>query len=362
MLNITNQFDWEVYVVLIFCSLALSVLGVFLVLKKVSMIIDAISHSVLLGIVLAFLFIKQLNSPFLIIGGTLIGILNFYLVEIVGKNPRIKKDAAIGIVFSFFFALAILIISVFIRDVHMDTDAVFLGNVELTDVSVLKKIIPILLLNLGFIFFFYKELKIYIFDPVLASILGFSTFLINYCLITLISVTAVISFDIVGSVMTIASIIGPAAISLLLSKKLLNCILLSLWFAFVSSSLGYYLSMITDLPVAGLISMTILTIFLLVLFLEPKNGIVAKMFYNRLQKKSFMVISFLMHLSKNEKHQKENQILKLKEELQWSLTSYNKCVDQALKLGYIVIKKNQVFLKDLGKQILSQKISLWKLE
>lgn len=100
--KLLNEFDFSVYAVLIFCSLALSVLGVFVVLKKVSMVIDAISHSVLLGIVLAFLIVKNLNSPFLIVGAALIGVLTVYLVELMGKNPRIKKDAAIGFVFTFF--------------------------------------------------------------------------------------------------------------------------------------------------------------------------------------------------------------------------------------------------------------------
>ncbi|WP_349401636.1 ABC-type manganese/zinc/iron transport system, permease protein [Candidatus Phytoplasma solani] len=362
MLNtVINNFDMEVYAILIFCSLTLSILGVFLVLKKVSMVIDAISHSVLLGIVLVFLLIKRLDSPFLIFGATFIGILTVYLVEIMGKNPRIKKDAAIGIVFTFFFAIAIIIISIYIRDVHMDTDAVFLGNIELTHISALKKIIPILLLNFSFVFLFYKELKIFIFDSTLAAILGFSSIIINYLLMTLISVTAVISFDIVGSVMTITCIIGPAAIALLLSKKLLNCIFLSLWFSFVSSSLGYFLGIIWDLPISGLISVVILVIFLLILFFETKNGIVAKIIKNHFQKKYFMVISFLMHLNNNEKDQRSNQISKLREELQWSLSSYDKCLTKALKLNYITIKKNQVFLNDTGKQILAQKTSSWGL-
>ncbi|MBS2126270.1 metal ABC transporter permease ['Fragaria x ananassa' phyllody phytoplasma] len=357
MFKLINQFDLDVYVVLVFCALALSVLGVFLVLKKVSMVIDAISHSVLLGIVLVFLVVKNLNSPFLILGATVIGLLTFYLVELIGNNPRIKKDSAIGIVFTFFFALAIIIISVYIRDVHMDTDAALLGNIELTNQSELPKIIVVLLVNLGFIFLFYKELKIFIFDPALAAILGFSSLIINYCLMTLISVTAVISFDIVGSVMTIACIIGPASIALLLSKKLVNCILLSMWFAFVTSSLGYFLGIIWDLPVSGLISVVILVLFLLVLIFEPQNGIIAKIIKNYVQKKSFMIIAFLMHLYNNDKVCKINYLSKLKEELQWSCINYDRCIQKSLKLDYIVIKNNHIFLKPLGKQILEEKIA-----
>ncbi|MBY7576983.1 metal ABC transporter permease, partial [Candidatus Phytoplasma sp. Tabriz.2] len=119
---------------------------------------------------------------------------------------------------------------------HLDTDAVFLGNIELTHIKQLKKIIPLLCLNLLFVLFFYKELKIYIFDPTLAVILGFSTTLINYLLMFLVSMTAVISFDVVGSIMVISCMIGPAATSLLVTKNLYNSFLLSLWLAFVNSS------------------------------------------------------------------------------------------------------------------------------
>ncbi|CCP88016.1 metal ABC transporter permease [Candidatus Phytoplasma solani] len=359
--KLLNEFDFSVYAVLIFCSLALSVLGVFVVLKKVSMVIDAISHSVLLGIVLAFLIVKNLNSPFLIVGAALIGVLTVYLVELMGKNPRIKKDAAIGIVFTFFFAIAITIISVHIRNVHMDTDAVFLGNIELTNIKVLKKIIPILLINFGFIVLFYKELKIFIFDPTLAAILGFSALIINYLLMTLISITAVIAFDIVGSVMTIACIIGPATIALLLSKKLLNCIFLSLWFAFISSSLGYFLGIIFDLPISGMISVVILIIFLSVLFFEPQNGIIAKIIKNNLQKKYFMVIAFLMHLSNNEKHKRLNDLQQLQQDLQWSSFRYQKCLQKALNLGYVAIVKKQVVLKEEGKKALTKKTTAWNV-
>ncbi|MDV3168095.1 MAG: metal ABC transporter permease [Candidatus Phytoplasma stylosanthis] len=353
--KIVNYFETDVFLVLIFSSLSLANLGVFLILKRFSMIIDAISHSVLLGIVIAYLITKNLNSPFLIIGATLIGILTFYLIELISKNNKISKDSAIGIVFTFFFSIAIIIISTKIRGIHIDSDAVFLGNIELTNISQLYKIIPIFILNILFVVFIYKELKISIFDPSLSNILGFSTVLINYLLMTLVSVTVVISFDVVGSVMSIICMIGPASTAILLTKKLWSCWLLSLWIAFISVCLGYYLGIYLDLPVSGIISVVILVIFLIILCFEPKNGIFKKIIRNYFQKKNFMIIILLMHLDNNISKNKKNYIQEVKNDLKWSVKKYKTCLLKAIEIKYIKIEKKELILTEHGKKYLYEK-------
>lgn len=353
--KILESFEIDVFCILILCSLSLANLGIFLILKKVSMVIDAISHSVLLGIVIAYLIIGDLNSPFLIIGATLIGILTVYLIELIKNNSKISKDAAIGIVFTFFFSLAIIIISIYIRNIHIDNDAVFLGNIELTYIEQLYKIVPVLILNLCFVIIFYKELKIFIFDPSLSNILGFSSLIINYALMTLASLTAVISFDIVGSITTIVCMIGPAATSILLTKKLFHCWLLSLWLSFVSTSLGYYLGIYFDLPVSGLISLIILIIFFLVLCLEPKKGILSKIIKNYFQKKSFMIIILLKHLDNHFIQNKTNYIKDVQNDLKWSSDRYQTCLRKAIQLKYIIQKNQELILTDYGRNYLYQK-------
>jgi manganese/zinc/iron transport system permease protein len=353
--KIVNSFEIDIFLILVLCSLSLANLGVFLVLKKVSMVIDAISHSVLLGIVIAYLIVKDLNSPFLIIGATLIGILTFYLIELISKNSKISKDSAIGIIFTFFFSLAIIIISIYIRDIHIDTDAALLGHIELAHISQLYKIIPILILNLCFVIIFYKELKIFIFDPSLANILGFSSLFINYALMTLTSLTAVISFDVVGTIMAIVCMIGPAATAILLTKRLSIAWGLSLWISFISTSLGYYLGIYFDLPVSGLISVVILLIFLIVLYFEPKNGIIAKIVKNYLYKKSFMIIILLMHLENHFQQNEKNYINDVKKDLKWSSERYKKCLKKAIKLGYIINKNSELIITDFGRKYLYKK-------
>ncbi|KAB8121824.1 metal ABC transporter permease ['Cynodon dactylon' phytoplasma] len=349
--KIITNFEFDVFFVLILTSLSLSSLGIFLILKKITMIVDAMSHSILLGIVLSFLIVKNLDSPILILGATLIGIFTFYFINLLSKNKKIPEDASIGIVFTFFFSLAIIIISILIRDIHIDSDAVFLGNIELTHKKQILKIIPILFLNLFFVCLFYKELKFFIFDPSLFLILGFSSKIINYLLIFLVSLTVVVSFDIVGSVMVISSFIGPSAAAFLISTNLFKCFVLSLWISFINSSIGYFLGILFDLPVASLISFIHLINFFIVLILEPKKGFIIKIVKNYKQRKNFILITLLIHLSN---HEKKIIIKELNKNLKWSSLILKKYLNKAFKEGYIKFEKEYIILTKKGKFFLKE--------
>ena len=109
-------------------ALSCSIIGVFLVIRKMSMMTDAISHTVLLGIVLAFLIIPNLNSPLLIIGAVVMGLITVFLTEVLIKSKLIKEDAATGVVFPLLFSIAVIIISLNISGIHLDIDSVFLGG------------------------------------------------------------------------------------------------------------------------------------------------------------------------------------------------------------------------------------------
>ena len=119
----------EVLLVLIMTGLSTSLLGVFLVLRKSGMATDAISHTILLGIVVVFFLTGDLRSPLLIIGATLVGILTVYLINVVTASKMMRQDAAIGLVFTALFAVAVILVSRYARNVHLDIDAVLLGQV-----------------------------------------------------------------------------------------------------------------------------------------------------------------------------------------------------------------------------------------
>ena len=122
-----HQFDIQLVAIIVATSC--SIPGVFLVLRRMSMMADAISHSILLGIILAFFLVKDLSSPFLIIGAAASGVLAISLIEAVNRSRLVKKDASIGIVFPFLFSVAVILLSKYARNVHIDIHSVLLGEI-----------------------------------------------------------------------------------------------------------------------------------------------------------------------------------------------------------------------------------------
>ena len=216
----------EVFAVLLITALTTSLLGVFLVLKGQAMTTDAISHTILLGIVLAFFITNDLRSPLLIIGATVIGLLTVYLIELISNSKLVKADASIGIVFTALFAIAVILVSRYADDVHLDIDVVLMGQVlfaplnriDIFGISLpyaLVQLTIILLINIIFVLLCYKELKVTSFDPIFAAVSGLSATLIYYILMSLVSVTAVTAFDAVGSILVISFFTAPAMTCLL---------------------------------------------------------------------------------------------------------------------------------------------------
>lgn len=294
----------EVLLVLVVTALATSVLGVFLVLRGLSMTTDAISHTILLGIVLAFFVTNDIRSPWLIIAASIVGVLTVYLIELVSRTQLVRQDAAIGLVFTTLFAVAIILISKYAGDVHLDMDVVLMGEVifaPFNRIDILGFSIPnalwqlslILVVNIAFVALFYKELKLTTFDPKFAFIAGFSATFIYYVLMTLVSVTAVAAFDAVGSILVINFFVAPALTAYLLVRRLSSMLWLSMFFAVINSVLGYLIGFGYDLSVAGVTSFIALIIFMIVFLFNP-NGWLNKKIISMKQKRSFTRAMILM--------------------------------------------------------------------
>ncbi|WP_022819668.1 metal ABC transporter permease [Fusobacterium russii] len=271
-----------IHLIAIVISISCSLLGVFLVLKKMSMLTDAITHTVLLGIVLCFFIVHRLDSPFLIVGASVFGVLTVYLVELLSSTKLVKEDAAIGIVLAFLFSLAVILISKYTANIHLDIDAVLLGEIAFAPFH-LKEIfgykianalvtgVSVLVINIVFIIIFFKEIKISIFDKVLASSLGLMPVLIHYLLMTMVSITAITSFEAVGATLMISFMVGPAATAYIISKRLREMIFYSVIFGVLSSIIGVNIAMKLDVSISGAISVTVAVIFLIVFFINKKR-------------------------------------------------------------------------------------------
>src|SRR5688572_33445172 len=190
--------------------------GVFLVLRRMALMSDAISHAILLGIVLAFFVTENIASPLLVLAAAATGVLTVSLVEILNRTRLVKEDAAIGLVFPALFSLGVILISRYAGNVHLDVDAVLLGELAFAPFERVEAfgwdwgpkglwvMGAILIANLVLVWLFFKELKLATFDPALAAALGLAPAAIHYGLMTSVSITAVGAFDAVGSILVVA--------------------------------------------------------------------------------------------------------------------------------------------------------------
>lgn len=352
----------EIQLIAVLTAVACSILGVFLVLRKMAMISDAISHSILPGIVVGFFITQDLNSPLLILFAVLTGVLTVFLVESIQKSGLVKEDTAIGLVFPILFSIGILLISQNARDIHLDIDAVLLGELAFAPFDRFKyndlDLGPKSLWNLGFVLLiilallilFFKELKISTFDSGLSMTLGFSPLIIHYGLMTVSSVTIVSAFNAVGAILVVALIIAPAAAAYMLTKNLKKMILLAAFIAGFGAIGGYWVAHLTDTSIAGAIASTLGVIFFIVFFSAPKKGLLAVSYRRNQQKIEVSLITFLLHLSRHS-DVRERHVNHLQEHINWGEVKSKKVLHLANKNELIHINSSNIIsLTEKGQE------------
>lgn len=275
----------QILYILIVVALACSLLGTILLMRSSLMIADAISHTILLGIVIAFYFTEDLSSPYLIIGATLFGVITVVAIDLLTKTGRMQNDAAIGLVFPLFFSLAVIIISKYYTNVHLDIDMVLLGQVELAplrQIEIFSIAMPqalfigliILGVNLLFVLVTYTALKIRLFDETFAKTIGINVALIDLVLMTLVSLTAVTSFESVGSILVIALMATPGMTARCFTNKFSTLLITSALIAVFNSVLGYYIGLQLDTSISSMVAVTgfatFLVVFLVTNIIIPK--------------------------------------------------------------------------------------------
>jgi manganese/zinc/iron transport system permease protein len=334
----------EIQIVAIIVAVACSLAGVFLVLRRMALMSDAISHTVLLGIVIGFFITQDITSPLLVAGAALTGVATVWLVELLRRTRLVREDASIGLVFPALFSIAVILISRYAGSVHLDTDAVLLGEIafapfrrlQLGGVDLGPRSIwvmgGILLLNIAFIAALYKELKLSTFDPGLAAALGFSPVLLHYAFMTLVSVTAVGAFDTVGSILVVALMIAPPATAYLLSDSLPRVLLLSAATAAVAAVAGFWTAWLVDASIAGSMAAAAGVLFMLAFLLAPHRGVIASARRRRRQRWEFARLMLAIHLLQHEdtaQSESENREAHLGEHLRWEPRFARRVVDEA---------------------------------
>lgn len=302
----------------VLAAVSCGVLGNFLVLRRMSLMGDAISHSVLPGLVLAFLITSTRSPVVMLIGATAAGVLTVVLVELVKRLGRVESGAAMGVVFSVLFALGVLLIERAARQVDLDADCVLHGQLETLawytpprswaeamDVrtwlgvstdgvpreGVPKEVWTLLAAcvgSIGFVTVLFKELRIAAFDPALATTQGFSAGFLHYALMVVVAAATVASFEAVGSILVIAMLVCPAATARLLTDRLRTQIVLSIAIAAATGVLGYFASRWVpalfgkaEVSAAGTMAVTAGVLLVVAVLASPSHGVAGRLLRRR---------------------------------------------------------------------------------
>ncbi|QCR33842.1 metal ABC transporter permease [Lysinibacillus sp. SGAir0095] len=267
-------------------GISCGLMGVLLILRKMAMMADAISHTVLLGIVMAYLMTQSLSGIHMVIGAAVAGVLTTYLVQWL-NNRGVQQDASIGVVFTTLFALGVILIATKVGNAHLDVKHALMGEITFIPWDTIHLPIvgdmPIATLTLFIVLvvviliigLFYKEWKLTTFDSALAASIGIPVLAMHYLYMTLLSVTTVASFDAVGAIMVVAMLIAPAAAAYLWTDRLIKMFVLSALFGTVSAISGYYFALWIDTTISGSMAFATGLVFLLSFIFSPRHGMVS---------------------------------------------------------------------------------------
>ncbi len=343
-----------------------ALVGVFLVLRRMAMMGDAISHTVFFGIIAAFLIVRDIDSPWLVVGATAVGVLTVWLVEVLTRTRRVKEDAAIGLVFPFLFSLGVIMVSMFASNAHIDTHVVLLGEPALAPFDRMELFgvdLPhatwvmgaILLINLLCIGLFYKEIKLATFDAGLSVTLGFSAGLIHYGLMTLVSLTAVGAFDAVGAILVIALLVGPPVTAYLLTDRLITMIGLSMVIGAISAVSGYFVARALDSTISGSMALMVGVWFALVFLAAPERGVLAVLRRRERQKWEFAQQVLAVHLLNHPAGElEERHIDHMYRHLRWAPHFAQSVLQRAQRRGLVVPVDEYLELTPRGQQLARQ--------
>ena len=272
------------------CAASAALLGNFLVLRRMSLMADAISHAVLPGLAAAFFLTGSRHSLPMFLGAAVVGVLTALFTEWIRSAGKVDEGASMGVVFTALFAIGLIMIVQAADHVDLDPGCVLYGAIEATPLIRIGGI-PQAVVVLGVVFVvnlvcvvaFYKELKISAFDPELATSLGINARAMHYLLMTLVAVTAVASFESVGNILVVAMFVVPAATAHLLTDRLRPMIVVSVVVAILAAAMGHALAVSApgwfgykSINTAGMMAVATGILLSLAVLFAPRHGMVSR--------------------------------------------------------------------------------------
>lgn len=268
-------------------GISCGLVGVWLILRRMAMMADAISHTVLLGIVVAYLLTRELAGVHMLVGAAAAGLLTAVLVQWL-HDRGVKQEASIGIVFTVLFAIGVVLIATRVGNAHLDVQHTLMGEItfipwERVNVPLVGEIpeavvllVVVLAVVGALLALFYKEWKLTTFDPALAASLGIPVMAMHYLFMTMVSLTSVAAFDAVGAILVIAMLIAPAAAAYLWTDRLPVMMALSAAFGVLAAFIGYGLAVWLDTSISGSMAFAAGLVFAASFLFAPRHGVLAR--------------------------------------------------------------------------------------
>ncbi len=302
-------------------NVSCALVGSFLVLRRMSMMGDAFSHAVLPGLVVAFLFSGSLSIMPMFAGAVVAGLATTFLTQTLHQYGRVSTDAAMGVVFTSLFALGVVLLKLFGSKVHLDAACVYEGNllsllvdtIPIAGFEVPKQVlvaVPVLLVNVAVISLLWKELKLTTFDSSLATAMGISAPTMHYSLMALVALTAVASFQVVGSILVVAMLIVPPAAAQLCVERLHRLVILACTLGLVIAVVGSLVSVRYDISPPGTMAVLAGIVYALAAIFSPTSGVVARMWFHYQTAARIVREDLLAMLYRVEEHDPQHQLAK----------------------------------------------------
>lgn len=266
---------------------ACSLLGPFLIVRRVALLGDAVSHAVLPGIVVAFLIFQTRAPLAMVIGAAAFAVLCVLGIDALRATGLVADDAAIGLVFPALFALGVLGIHRWAGDLHLDLDSTIYGEIafspfltmQLGDLTLARPVVvmgAVVLVNLLLVTIFWKELKVTSFDPDFARTIRVSPRLVARVLLVAVAVTAVTAFESVGAILVVTLLVVPAATAYLITDRLVVMVVISVAIGWISAVAGHWGAVQIDASIAGAMGLCAAALFTVAVFCSPRYGLVAR--------------------------------------------------------------------------------------
>ncbi len=266
---------------------ACGLLGPFLVLRRVALMGDAVSHAVLPGIVAVFLLFGTRAPLAVIVGAAVFAVLCVLAVDALKATGLVKADAAIALVFPVLFSLGVIGVTRYASDVHLDLDSTIYGEIAFTPFQtvtiagyeITRAIVvvgAVALANLALVVLLWKEFKATTFDPDFSRTVGLRPALLSRLLLVAVAVTAVTAFESVGAILVVTLLIVPAATAHLLTDRLWTMVVITVSIGWVSAVVGHTSALAVDASIAGAMGLVAAVCFVLALALSPRYGLLAR--------------------------------------------------------------------------------------